>query len=202
MIIPLVLALLSLGGSAPPASTTHLQAAELPTLPLAAGEGGEVRLEATVDRDGAVSDVKVLRDTPPFTPVLAEAVSKWRFEPGPGAPHHALVIGLFRPPDLADDLTAPGRDLTTGSADLPWPQSSVVPPYPVTATDDGVVVLEVSVSRTGGNEGVEVVSGGPPFADLARRSIARWSFRPARTDGQPIPARAWVVVGFRAPITR
>ena len=184
-------------------SPPTLVLAGTPRIPDAAVEGGEVRLEAQVDVQGAVQDVKVLRDTPPFTAGLVEAVKAWRFEASSGGapqrPVRALVVGLFRAPGFGDQI-APGRDQAVAGRDVPLPRSTVVPPCPAGIVRNAVVVLEVEVSRAGRTANVRVVGGEAPFTDLAAQSVRRWTFRPAERAGQPASGRVWVVVGFRAPI--
>ncbi len=43
---------------------------------------GAVMVEATVDADGKVSDVKTLRGNHALAPAAEDAVRKWRFAPG------------------------------------------------------------------------------------------------------------------------
>src|SRR5262245_10456922 len=57
------------GGSLPPGAS-----------PMVAG-GGEVALEVAVAADGSVTNVTVLRTTPPYTDALVSAVRGWRFKP-------------------------------------------------------------------------------------------------------------------------
>jgi TonB family protein len=46
--------------------------------------GGEVRVEATVDAQGRVTEVKAISGNHMLTIAAEDAVRKWRFEPGPG----------------------------------------------------------------------------------------------------------------------
>jgi TonB family protein len=45
---------------------------------------GVVKVEATVDAEGKVTDVKTLRGSHTLSPAAEDAVRKWRFVPGPG----------------------------------------------------------------------------------------------------------------------
>lgn len=45
---------------------------------------GDVKLEATVDADGKVTDVKTVSGNRTLQNAAEEAVRKWRFVPGPG----------------------------------------------------------------------------------------------------------------------
>jgi hypothetical protein len=100
----------------------------LPQIPLQALGGGEVWLELTVSAAGVVDSVRSLRDTPPFTEALGQAVGGWRFDPAreetshePGAPANlgivdstVLVAGVFRPPAIY--MPAPGEPPPAGLA--------------------------------------------------------------------------------------
>jgi TonB family protein len=45
---------------------------------------GVVKVEATVDAEGKVTDVKTLNGSHTLAPAAEDAVRKWRFVPGPG----------------------------------------------------------------------------------------------------------------------
>ena len=75
--------------AAPPPPQRTLRAVSMPqprypAEALRAGVAGEVLVEFTVERDGSVSDVRVLRSSPPrtFDREALTAVRRWRFEPG------------------------------------------------------------------------------------------------------------------------
>jgi TonB family protein len=56
-------------------------APEYPRAAKAAGLEGIVILEATIDPEGRVSDVRALRDIPPLTAAATKAVRQWRYTP-------------------------------------------------------------------------------------------------------------------------
>lgn len=72
-------------------------------------------------------------------------------------------------------------------------------PYPVEATGDAVVVLEVLVGEDGSVAEVGVVEGAAPFAEHARTAVFGWRFVPALRDGKPAAARVRVRIDFREP---
>src|SRR5262245_12208172 len=59
------------------------QSGSVPTLPVMSGDvgGGEVLLEVTVDRTGAITAIKPLRETATFTERMVQSVRTWRFKP-------------------------------------------------------------------------------------------------------------------------
>ncbi|UWZ82227.1 energy transducer TonB [Occallatibacter riparius] len=48
---------------------------------------GEVTVEATVDPEGKVTDVKAISGSKTLSPAAEDAVRKWRFVPGPDVSH-------------------------------------------------------------------------------------------------------------------
>ena len=61
-----------------PTKVTHV-APVYPPIALAARKGGLVILEAVIDEDGSVREVKVLRSDPLFDRAAMDAVKQWRF---------------------------------------------------------------------------------------------------------------------------
>lgn len=56
--------------------------------------GGEVKLEATVDATGKVTDVKTLSGNHMLSIAAEEAVRKWKFEPGAGDSHVDVAVNF------------------------------------------------------------------------------------------------------------
>lgn len=198
--------------AAGPVTPAHYRAGTLPALPVRAVSGGQVFLELTIGPSGGVANVTVLRDTPSFTQPMVEAVRSWQFlpaeesiEPAGRQPVTAkvLVAGFFRPPALFQGLTAgePPKDVASASADTPFPTDVTAPLYPPNALGDGVVLVQVQIDPTGTVIGATVVHAAPPFDEPALAAARQWTFRPARLLGQPVPAVAYLIFGFRQPIT-
>lgn len=181
--------------------------------PMTAG-GGEVLLELGVSSSGEVTGVTVLRKTPPFTELLRQAVSGWRFAPArevleaPEAPvaidTKVLVAGFFRPPTL---YNAPAggeapEDVAPPSADVPFPTTMVAPFYPPTAYlhMSQMVVMEVEVGAEGKVTSSKVIRKAEGLDAAATDAAREWRFRPARRDGKAVPSVAYIVFGFREPV--
>jgi len=190
----------------------------LPTLPVISADvgGGEVLLEVTVDRTGAISVIKPLRETATFTERMTQAVKTWRFKPSerdiptaqrkPGGPltervdARVLVAGVFRRPSVIGlTLGEPVRDVATASADIAFPTSIVPPTFPPAALSPGVVLVEVRVNAIGGVSDAKIRLSSPGFDDVALSTARRWKFRPAKTGGASAPAVAYIVFGFPVP---
>jgi len=190
-----------------------------PQLPIRALGGGEVWLELTVSSVGAVSSVRVLRATPPFTEALAQAVRPWRFapaedavDPAPGRADEparrrpvdskVLVAGLFRPPTLnTPTLGETPRDLASASDEIPVPLATVMPGYPPLARDSGIALVEVEVDSRGDVVDARAIRPSPPFDGPAVEAARQWKFRPARLHGSPVDMLAYIAFGFRQPVT-
>ena len=69
------------GGNVPQPRKTWNVTPEYPRLARLRGTQGIVILEVTVDRQGEVSDVSVLRSTEALDEAAIAAVRRWRYEP-------------------------------------------------------------------------------------------------------------------------
>jgi TonB family protein len=194
------------------------QSGGVPTLSVMSVEvgGGEVLLEVSVDRTGAVSGITPLRETATFTERMTEAVKTWHFTPSeteipaarrkPGGPTteaietKVLVAGVFRRPAVIGvTLGEPIRDVATASPEIPFPTSVVTPPYPPGAMSPGVVLVEVRVDANGGVSDARIRIPAPGFESAALSTSRQWKFRPAKSGGANTPAVAYIVFGFPLP---
>jgi TonB family protein len=198
----LLLALFTASAFAPPLLETATMAA---LMPHAAG-AGEVRLELALDATGAVVSIHTLRNSPPWTGLLREAVASWSFTGATDgrAPVECrvLVVGLFRPRALF--LPAgpgePPKDVATPSDGLPIPLTTPTPSYPPKARGDGVVIVEARLAADGSVAGATVVQSASAFDDPARAAARRFRFRPAQREGRDVPSVVVLVLGFRQPV--
>jgi len=179
----------------------RLLSAPVPASPLGAQSGGIAALDVTVNASGAVTAAETVQDFAPFGDLIREAVRGWHFEPareqGRTVPRHVLVLGFFRPPELA--VIAPSQPRykdTTAPPELPWPTAITVPPYPPNALGSGKVVLEVDVSEEGKVTNARVLNPGSPFDGAATGAARGWTFRPASLGGRAAAARAFFIFSF------
>lgn len=197
-----------------------LRSGSVPIIPVLAVSGGEVVLEVDVTRDGAVSAVKPLRSTPPFTDAVASAVRAWQFAPAEDAllpeagqpvdmktrrpmASKVLVLALYRPPAIFEGtLGEPPKNVGTPSENVAVPTSpATMPGYPPNALFNGVVLVELGVTAEGAVKGAKVIRGAAPFDRLALEATTTLGFRPPRVHGRSAAANVYVAVGFRQPIT-
>jgi TonB family protein len=174
-----------------------------PHLPPGTDCGAEVLLHVKLDASGAPEGILGILDVSPFAETLREAVRQWRL-PAPPAGDSArdvLVAGMFRAACLLDlEVLRPPPPAALAPRVLPYPIQWERPPYPPHALGDAVVVVEVRVGEDGVARAATVASSAPGFDDAAVETARRWRFRPAVRDDRPVPAVAYLVFGFRAPL--
>jgi TonB family protein len=202
-----IVCLLAATLAGPEVTPARLRSGSVPDRPPAqVVGGGDVLLELAVGPDGALARVATMRDTAPFTELLRDAVADWTFEPatadGRAVRWPLLLAGVFRPPVLVGPAPgSPPRDAERPCAEIPFPLDMTPPPYPPAAVGDALVLLEVTVGKDGRVTGPRMLQGSEPFASAARDTARQWRFRPACRDGGPLSVPAYLVFGFRAPVT-
>jgi len=183
------------------ATPPHVLRAIAPPTPFNVQSGGVAAFALTVDETGSVTAVDTIQDVVPHGGVLREALRGWSFEPareqGRAVRSRVLLVAFLRPPELA--VIAPERPRyleATAPADLPWPTSVTVPPYPPNALGSGKVILEADVTEEGKVTGARVLNPGTPFDGAATGAAQEWIFRPAARDGRPTQARVYFLFSF------
>jgi TonB family protein len=176
-----------------------------PQMPVKTVGWTDVRLEVIVDVDGAVSRTTPFRVTPGALPFVEPVVASWRFRPAlyldKRLESAVLVVTMFRPPQLFDDAPgSPPVDVASPSEAVPFPILEARPKYPPNGFGDGVVLVEVLVGIDGKVEQAGLVGSGAGFENAALEAARGWVFSPARYRGQPVPAYAYLIFGFRAPV--
>jgi TonB family protein len=180
----------------------------LPLLPSPQVVGGlEETVDLTIEANGQVGNVELLRGTKPSLNLLVKVAAAWRFRPATldrrPVRSHVLAVALFRPPQLFDGPTlgAPTVDLAAPVDEVPYPVTTRVPRYPPRALSDAIVLVEVLVGVDGRVQDAAVLQGGTGFDEEALATAREWGFRPARRSGQLVPTYAYLVFGFRQPVT-
>jgi TonB family protein len=199
----LMVVLLAAGNLAAQGSTSppRLLAAELEAAPWNVTSGGIAAFDVKIDARGSVTSTDLVQDVAPYSGMLREALPSWRFEParegGHAVPSRVLVLGFFHPP--ATSFAAPENPRykdTKAPAELPWPTSVVVPPYPPNALGSGKVVLEADISNHGRITRTHVLTPPTAFDSAASDSLRQWQFRPANRGNRDVASRAFFVFSF------
>jgi TonB family protein len=194
----------SLAGGAPPGLA-----------PMAVG-GGQVIVELSINSTGNVDKVRTVRSTPPYTQMVVDAVSGWRFTPATENPtgkdgkpqgqrnvaSKVLVAAVYRAPVVQGPTHGEvPANVAAPSADIAFPSSMPEPVFPTLAQNGGVVVVEALLNASGGVSVARVISSAPPFDQPALEAVRQWQFRPPRIGGST-ETYAYLIFGFPQPITR
>lgn len=166
----------------------------------------EESLELAVDATGRVR-VAAAAQAAQGPSLVSRAVADWRFQPatefGAAVASRVLVAAIFRAPELFDYPTSRKVpvDLAERSSEVPFPTVTIRPRYPPLALADAVAVVEVLVDRDGRVSEARLVSRAPGFESAALTAAREWSFQPAQRNGRPVAAYAYLVFGFRRPLS-
>lgn len=190
----------------------RLKTAELPPLPApTVAGGGEVVIEALVDRRGAVIRPAIVRATAPYTQFVLDVIQKWQFEPARDIDYKGVettvdtmvtIAAIYRPPVLMNTPTIgePPRDWTKPSGDAPFPIATMMPNYPPNAHSGGVVLYEVKLDESGRVTEARGFGSIGGFESASREALAGWRFRGGLYRARPVPSTAYVLFGFRPPV--
>jgi hypothetical protein len=190
----------------------RLTIAELPPLPApTVVGGGEVLIEALVDRRGAVLRPVIVRGTPPYTQFVLDVVARWRFEPAHDIDYKGLdttvampvtIFAIYRPPALMNNPTIgePSKDWGKLSDEAAYPTATAMPSYPLQARDGSIVLMEVSLNEAGSVTDTRGFGSAGGFEGVSRQALASWRFKAGSYRAKRVPSTAYVVFGFRAPV--
>ena len=73
--------------------------------------------------------------------------------------------------------------------------------YPPNSVGFGTVVLAVTLDESGAIENVKVIKDIKSLTPEAEKCVRKWSFRPARLGGRPVPTIVPVAFTFNNPYT-
>lgn len=117
----------------------------------------------------------------------------------------ALTVGAavlsFAPPAAAAPPDPPPPNASEPrpeGADFPEPLATPLE-YPAGETRSALVVLELIVDPEGNVTDVALVSGEPPFADVALEAARTWKFTPARRRGRAVRSKFRYAARFEPP---
>jgi TonB family protein len=171
-------------------------------------QAGEVLLAFTVDKNGAVKDVVVVRsDHPDFNDPAIEAVMKWKFKPAT-AQGKPLETKMRLPIVFNLNNSTGGRGAVQveepsakSQAKMPEhlrydvgpkPKGILYPAYPfelLIAKVSGKVELAFLVAEDGSVSDVKVLSADrPEFGEAFSAAVVAFQFVPAMKDGKPTKA--------------
>lgn len=164
---------------------------------------GLVILEATTDKEGNVSDVRVLKSKDPLLDQAAmDALRKWKYEPFyiNGEPK-GLVFTVTVRFKLKERETEEFDKGAVVAEDIPKLLKKVDPVYPEEARKalvQGVVVLRVRINEEGLVEQIMIMKSESGLLNQpAIDAVKKWKYEPLLIEGKPTPAVFNVTVAFR-----
>jgi TonB family protein len=143
------------------------------------GLRGIVILDLTIDKNGKVSAVDVVRSIPGLDDAAVEAVKQWEYEPVKldGKP---VLVRLSVP--ITFLMPVPEISRQEGIPEL---RQGAIPAFPKGVEARGTVsaVAELTVDSEGRVVEAELKGGAPPYSDALLQAVKTWLFTPDSTRG-------------------
>lgn len=189
-----------------------------------AGVEGSVVLEITIDTDGAVEKIRVLRSIPALDQAAINAVRQWRYAPtvvdNVPTPVTTTVRVNFRqtPAVVRAARAEANREHAASSSTLsvirdgqpvrvggdirePRKIRDVPPVYPKIAQAfnvSGTVIVEAVIDTNGDVVDVNVVRSVPMLDQAAIDAVSQWKYAPVTLNGAAVSVLLNVAVTFRS----
>jgi TonB family protein len=139
----------------------------------AQGIRGIVILALTIDTEGKVSAVEVVRSIPGLDEAAIEAARQWQYEP-PRVDGKPASVKVTVPITFALELPA-----LTRQAGIPELRSGAAPAYPRGAEGQrGSAAAELTLDQDGRVAQAEILSGEPPWIEALLQAVRTWIFAP------------------------
>ncbi len=184
-----------------------VQASDIP-YPFDSVAVGTVLFELTIDVSGNVEDVFATHSIPSLVEPSMRSIRTWKFRAatldGKPVRSRATVAVMFNPfvnAGQSPPSPSPARE-SRGNTLPPNPAADVLSAVYVIqpmAALPGSVVLKARIAGSGEIEYVNVVRDFPPFTSAAMQSLSKWSFKPAKFQGEPLASTIAVAFVFRLP---
>jgi TonB family protein len=167
---------------------------------------GAVSLLLSLDNNAQIQNMQALRDMPPLTNSVQDAVQLWTFRPAvlkgnPVASEISLTVifNVFNPAGGAafqSLVLAPAQPTYPDASQFAPPQITLASfaKYPATSTAQGTVVLDVTIGRAGQPKQIRVINDVPTLTQQAISAIRTWKFNAATIKGQPIASQ--IIIAF------
>ena len=169
---------------------------------------GIVVFDVSLDDQGAIKNISVLQDLPPFTAPAKQSLRSWKFAPASenGRPEDSEMPVAFVFRHAVYIANEPPFTPIIPKKDSDEARRGFIPPgllsvsyagYPASTIAMGAVVVQAKVKPDGstGELGlVHKLTGG--FGPLAIDAAKHWKFQPALRDGKPVPANVAIAFVF------
>ena len=178
-----------------------------PPDPLRLPPQGTIALEATIDPEGRVGDVAIVKSLEPVLDQRAvAALRQWRFDPAvrngrPVAVRVPFEVRLGPSGDAGGTIASPDVVYRPGSrVTRPKPVKEVMPSYSAAAQQArtrGTVSLTCVVQADGTVRDIRITAGLDPSLDArAIDALRQWVFEPGRREGVAVPVEVSVEMAF------
>jgi hypothetical protein len=169
---------------------------------------GIVVFDVSLDAQGAIKNISVLQDLPPFTAPAKQSLRNWKFTPASenGRPEDSEmpVAFVFRhsvyianEPPFTPIFPAKESGETRRGFIPPGILSVSYAGYPASTIAMGAVVVQAAVKPDGSAGQLSVVRNLPGgFAPLAIDAAKHWKFQAALRDGKPVPGKVAIAFVF------
>jgi hypothetical protein len=162
-----------------------------------------VVFEVVIGADGSVIGDELIQGRPEYVERSRLALKDWTFtgiDPK-SVPLHAGVVFLYRPqhefPDEGLSFDQPLPDAFDEKHRSPFPVTVVDPGYPVGASGEGSVILQVTPNAKGQVEDIDLVAGVPSLSEPTVAAVRDWKFHvPSNRKPEDISI---VVAVYRSP---
>jgi TonB family protein len=169
--------------------------------PSQALQSGEVVLDARVDRNGQLADIKVTRGAAPFVDEVLNAVHTWSFVPAdanekPKQTRIGIVFQFASPGFLPGRTPEKHADMRLDDArdHAPVPVVTTEPDYFTTSTTGAAIILSAHIDARGKPEAIDVLDGAESAASAVEAAVHQWQFAPAKCAGSECRSSLIIVV--------
>jgi TonB family protein len=187
-------------GFSPPAPLSLVEAA----YPSQALFGGEVVLDALVDSQGRIAEVKLVRGASPFLEKAFSTVRTWSFFPArlDGQPVAARVGITFQFSQSLESSRAAmeheyDEPLATSAERGALPVATSEPHFPAPSAADGRAILYGIVGQDGQLISARSLGDTEPFTSAAIAALHQWRFVPGKREGAAVDSATIAVMVFR-----
>jgi outer membrane biosynthesis protein TonB len=160
-----------------------------------------VVLDARVDRDGQLADIKVVEGSPPFVEKVLSAVRTWSFQPVPegsnGPERHVGIVFQYASPGVqpgspkARRYELPRADANERAAlpTLTKETEAMASPHA-----DGGLILAAQIDEQGELTDTQVLQDTEALAPTALKTIRTWEFVPSKQGGTNCASSLIIVI--------
>lgn len=173
---------------------------------------GFVILDLSLDSQGSITAIHILRDPGSMVSAAMSSVRTWKFEPAieDNEPQSSemTVAFVYRPADYGGSkaaLAKPFAPVLPRMKNAAHTPAGIVaaayPEYPANSVAWGSVIVQASLDKTGAMKKAEVLRGQEPFTAFALESLKKWSFLTANLHDKPTPSNVAIAFVFQSPVS-